>query len=44
MTTAHRQPSTGEVGYALKATGRAQLTADDRARLGALADRFPLLG
>jgi hypothetical protein len=26
------------------ATGRAQLTAEDRARLGALADRFPLLG
>jgi uncharacterized protein (TIGR03083 family) len=33
-----------DVGYALKATGRAQLTAEDRARLGALADRFPLLG
>jgi uncharacterized protein (TIGR03083 family) len=33
-----------DVGYALKATGRAQLTAEDRTRLGALADRFPLLG
>lgn len=33
-----------DVEYALKATGRAQLTADDRARLGALAGRFPLLG
>jgi hypothetical protein len=33
-----------DVGYALKATGRARLTADDRTRLGALADRFPLLG
>jgi len=33
-----------DVDYALKATGRAQLTAEDRARLGALADRFPLLG
>lgn len=33
-----------DVEYALKATGRAQLTADDRARLGPLADRFPLLG
>jgi hypothetical protein len=33
-----------DVGYALKATGRAPLTADDRTRLGALADRFPLLG
>ena len=33
-----------DVGYALKATGRAQLTADDRTRLGVLADRFPLLG
>jgi uncharacterized protein (TIGR03083 family) len=33
-----------DVGYALKATGRAQLTAEDRARLGALADRFPLFG
>jgi hypothetical protein len=33
-----------DVGYALKAAGRAQLTAEDRARLGALADRFPLFG
>lgn len=33
-----------DMSYALKATGRAQLTADDRTRLGALADRFPLLG
>ncbi|MGD0701743.1 MAG: maleylpyruvate isomerase N-terminal domain-containing protein [Trebonia sp.] len=33
-----------DVSYALKATGRAQLTADDRTRLGTLADRFPLLG
>ena len=33
-----------DVGYALKASGRVQLTADDRACLGALADRFPLLG
>jgi len=30
--------------YALKATGRAGLTDDERLRLGALADRFPLLG
>jgi len=33
-----------DASYALKATGRARLTADDRARLGVLADRFPLLG
>jgi uncharacterized protein (TIGR03083 family) len=33
-----------DVEYALKATGRAGLTAADRARLGSLADRFPLLG
>jgi Mycothiol maleylpyruvate isomerase N-terminal domain len=30
--------------YALKATGRADLTDDDRASLGALAARLPLLG
>ncbi len=30
--------------YALKGTGRRALSADDRARLGGLADRFPLLG
>jgi hypothetical protein len=30
--------------YALKATGRAGLTAADRASLGELADRLPLLG
>jgi hypothetical protein len=30
--------------YALKGTGRRALSADDRARLGVLADRFPLLG
>jgi uncharacterized protein (TIGR03083 family) len=33
-----------DVDYALKATGRAELTADDRARLGVLAARFPLFG
>jgi uncharacterized protein (TIGR03083 family) len=33
-----------DVSYALRASGRAGLTADDRARLGLLADRFPLLG
>jgi uncharacterized protein (TIGR03083 family) len=33
-----------DVDYALKATGRAELTAEDRARLGALTARFPLLG
>jgi uncharacterized protein (TIGR03083 family) len=33
-----------DVGYALKASGRVQLTADDRACLAALTDRFPLLG
>jgi uncharacterized protein (TIGR03083 family) len=33
-----------DVSYALKASGRAELTADDRLRLGVLADRFPLLG
>ena len=32
------------VDYVLKATGRAELTADDRARLGGLVARFPLLG
>jgi hypothetical protein len=32
------------MGYALRAGGRVQLTADDRAGLDALADRFPLLG
>jgi hypothetical protein len=32
------------VSYVLKATGRAELTDDDRASLGALATRFPLLG
>src|SRR5690349_19874502 len=30
--------------YALKATGRAELTDGDRASLGGLADRLPLLG
>jgi uncharacterized protein (TIGR03083 family) len=30
--------------YALKATGRSALTREDRARLGPLAGRFPLLG
>lgn len=30
--------------YVLKATGRMPLTGNDRAPLGALADRFPLLG
>ena len=33
-----------DVGYALRAGGRVQLTADDRACLGALAGRFPLIG
>jgi uncharacterized protein (TIGR03083 family) len=33
-----------DVTYALKATGRVPLTAGDRACLGVLADRFPLLG
>jgi uncharacterized protein (TIGR03083 family) len=33
-----------DVNYVLKATGRAELTDRDRAGLGALADRFPLLG
>jgi uncharacterized protein (TIGR03083 family) len=33
-----------DVDYVLKATGRAGLTADDRAGLGVLAARFPLLG
>lgn len=33
-----------DVDYALKASNRMPLSADDRARLGALADRFPLLG
>lgn len=33
-----------DAGYALKATGRTGLTAGDRAGLGALAARFPLLG
>jgi len=33
-----------DVGYALRAGGRVQLTPDDRASLGALADWFPLLG
>jgi uncharacterized protein (TIGR03083 family) len=33
-----------DVTFVLKATGRAELTDGDRARLGALADRFPLLG
>ena len=33
-----------DTDYALKATGRAELTAEDRASLGALAARFPLLG
>jgi hypothetical protein len=30
--------------YALKGTGRLGLTGDERSALGALADRFPLLG
>lgn len=33
-----------DVDYVLKATGRVELTADDRADLGVLAARFPLLG
>ncbi len=33
-----------DVTYVLKATGRADLTDSDRATLGALAPRFPLLG
>jgi hypothetical protein len=33
-----------DVDYVLKATGRAELTVDDRASLGVLAARFPLLG
>jgi len=33
-----------DVTYALKATGRAELTDDDRASLGELATRLPLLG
>jgi Mycothiol maleylpyruvate isomerase N-terminal domain len=33
-----------DVDYVLKATGRAGLTAADRAGLGVLAARFPLLG
>ena len=32
------------VEYALKGTGREPLTDEDRARLGRLAERFPLLG
>jgi hypothetical protein len=31
-------------GYVLKGTGRVPLSGDDRAELGALADRFPLFG
>jgi hypothetical protein len=33
-----------DAAYALKGTGRAQLTSSDRDRLGPLATRFPLLG
>lgn len=33
-----------DVDYVLKATGRAELTDGDRASLGVLATRFPLLG
>ena len=33
-----------DVDYVLKATGRAKLTVGDRASLGVLAARFPLLG
>jgi Mycothiol maleylpyruvate isomerase N-terminal domain len=33
-----------DVDYVLKATGRAELTDGDRASLGVLAARFPLLG
>jgi hypothetical protein len=33
-----------DVDYVLKATGRAELTGGDRASLGVLATRFPLLG
>jgi hypothetical protein len=33
-----------DVDYVLKATGRAELTDGDRASLGVLASRFPLLG
>ncbi|MGH3507565.1 MAG: AAA family ATPase [Nocardioidaceae bacterium] len=36
--------SMGAVEYALKGTGRESLTDEDRARLGRLAERFPLLG
>jgi uncharacterized protein (TIGR03083 family) len=34
----------GDVDYLLKATGRAELAAGERASLGVLAARFPLLG
>jgi uncharacterized protein (TIGR03083 family) len=37
-------PGWDDAEYVLKATGRRPLTGDDRTRLGALADRFPLLG
>jgi hypothetical protein len=37
-------PGWDDAEYLLKATGRTPLTGDDRTRLGALADRFPLLG
>ncbi|HWG12050.1 MAG TPA: hypothetical protein VG268_02125 [Streptosporangiaceae bacterium] len=33
-----------DVGYVLKATGRAPLTPDDQVCLGSLAGRFPRLG
>jgi uncharacterized protein (TIGR03083 family) len=37
-------PGWDDAEYVLKATGRTPLTGDDRTRLGAPADRFPLLG
>jgi len=37
-------PSWDDVAYARKGTGRAPLSADDRAALGPLAERFPLFG
>jgi hypothetical protein len=33
-----------DTAYALKGTGRRELTAEDRAILAGLADRFPLFG
>ncbi len=37
-------PSWSDEDYALKGTGRVPLTDEDRAALGPLAERFPLLG